>query len=170
MFRPLKDQSPFNLGGCFNLTELTLDMEYTSSCIVTTSVGILSTLDPIQRSRLKWIRLTTSCVYQWLCKKSRTELAQLWGYLDAILSELAKVTMNMEGKRLTFVLVSTGIHEKCISFGRKRLPELLPHFYELGSLLVDQGRSSLRIATDCNGSCFHVPICTEEDYNDPSRG
>ena len=169
MFRPLKDQPPFSLGGCFNLSELTLDMEYTGSCIVTASISILSTLDPVQRSRLEWVRLTAGCVYQWLCKKSRTELAQPWGNLDAILSELAKVAKSMEGKRLTFVLVSTEIHEKCISFGRKRLPELLPRFHESGSLRVDQGRSSLRITTDCGGSCSHVPICTEEDYNAPSR-
>jgi len=169
MFVQLEDKPLFSLGGCFNLSELTLDMKYTSSCIVTTSISILSTLDPIQGGRLEWVRLTTSCVYRWLCKKSRTELAQLWGNLDAILSELAKVAMSVEGKRLTFVLVSTEIHEKCIVFGRKRLPELLPRFHELGLLRVDQARGSLKIASCCGGSCSHVPICME-DHNDPSPG
>ena len=170
MFVQLEDRPLFSLGGCFNLTELTLDMEHAGSCIVTTAISILSTLDPIQPGRLEWIRLATSCVYRWLCKKSRTKRAQLWGNLDAILSELAKVAMSMEGKRLTFVLVSTEIHEKCISFGRKRLPELLPRFHELGLLRVDRGRGSLKIATDCGGSCSHVPTCMEEDYDDPPRG
>jgi len=79
--------------------------------------------------------------------------------------------MSREGKRLTFVLTSTGVHEKCIPFGRKWLPELLPRFHELGSLrVVDQGRGLRKIVADCDGSCYHVPDCAEEDYNGPSQG
>ena len=134
-------QPLFSLGGCFNLSELSLDMKSTWLCIVTTSANILSTLDPIQRSRLEWIRLTTSCAYLWLRKESRTELARSWKNLDAVLSELADVTTK-RGKRLTFVLVSAGGHKDgCISFGRRWLPELLPRFCELGSLRLDFGRS-----------------------------
>ena len=169
MYRPLRDQPPFSLEGCFNLSELTLVMDYTTSRPVATSISILSTIDPIQCSRLERVGLTTECAYRWLCKRSRDEFAQLWGKLDDILSELAKVAMSREGKRLTFVLTSAGIHEKCIPFGRKWLPELLPRFHELGSLRVD--RQGLRkIVADCDGFCDHVPACTEEDYNDPSQG
>ena len=48
-------------------------MKSTDSCVVTTSANLLLTLDPIQRSRMEWIRLTTNCAYRrWLCEKSRT--------------------------------------------------------------------------------------------------
>lgn len=145
-------------------------MEHAGSCIVATSVNILSTLNPIQHSRLEGIRLVTSCFYQWFCKKSRTERAQAWRTLDTILSELAKVAMSIGGKRLTFVLVSVGIHkEKCMSFGRKWLPELLPRFHELGSLRADYRRSRFKVAADRGFSCSHGPICMGEDHNDPSR-
>ena len=106
-FRP-EDQPPFSLEGCFNLSELTLDMERTSSCIVTTSVHILSTLDPTQCNRLECIRLVTSCVCQWFREESRTKFAQAWGDLDIVLSELTKAAVGMKGKGLTFVLVSAG--------------------------------------------------------------
>lgn len=170
MFLQLKGQPPFSLGGCFNLSELTLDMECTDSCAVTTSFNILSTLDQIQRSRLEWIRLTTSCVYQWVCKGSRIERAQAWGNLDNILSELAGVAMSMGGKRLTFAFVCTRGHEKCISVGMKWLPELLPRFYELGLLCLDHGRGRLKIVADYGCSCSHIPICIEEGHNGPSPG
>ena len=171
MFLPLRGHPPFSLRDCFNLSELTLDMERTSSCIVSTIASILSTLGPTQRCRLERIKLTTSCVYRWVCKESRRELAQAWGDLDTILSELAKVAITMWGKRLTFTLMSAGIREgECVSFGRKWLPELLPHFHELGLLHIDRGSTFLRLAADCNNACSHPPICMDEDYNHPSSG
>ena len=168
-FSGAENHPPFSLEGCFNLSELTLDMERTDSCIVTTSVNILSTLDPLQRNRLERITLTTSCAHRWFCKGSRTELTRVWGDLDIVLSELTKAAIGMRGKRLTFVLVSTGGHkEGCISFGRKWLPKMLPHFHELGSLHVDCEKSRVRLAP--NDPRFHDrgPNCTEEDYNDTS--
>lgn len=132
-FSGAENHPPFSLEGCFNLSELTLDMERTDSCIVTTSVNILSTLDPLQRNRLERITLTTSCVHRWFCKGPRTELTRVWGDLDIVLSELTKAAIGMRGKRLTFVLVSTGGHkEGCISFGRKWLPKMLPIFMNWG--------------------------------------
>jgi len=164
-------QPPFSLEGCFNLSELTLDMSRANSCIVTTSFDIISTLDPIQRSRLEWIKLTTSCVYQRTRVGSRTALAQTWGNLDTVPSGLAKVAISMRRKRLTFVLVSTGTHkEECISFERKWLPELLPRFHELGSSRVDYGRGRLTLAADYDCFCCHVTTCMGKDFNDPSRG
>ena len=135
----------FSLGDCFNLSELSLDMVGNRhSCILTTSVNILLTLNPIQHSRLESFRLTTKCAYQWLDEGSRSELVRAWGNLDTVLSELAKVVTERRGKRLTFVLASTGKHEEgCISFGRKRLPDMLPRFCELGSLHLDYGGDRL---------------------------
>jgi len=102
---------------------------------------------------------------------SRIALAQAWGNLDAVLSGLAKVAISVRGKRLTFVLVSTGRHiEKCISLGGKWLPELLPRFHELGSLRVEYGRDRLKLAADYGCSCCNATACMEMDSNDPSRG
>jgi len=158
------DQPPFSLGGCSNLSELSLDMENTDSCIVTTSTAILLTLDPIQCSRLGWIRLTTGCVYRWLCEKSRTELTRAWGSLDTILSDLAQAVSTGRRRKLTFVLVSTGEHkEGCISFGRKWLPELLPLFRRLGTLRLDCGPSRPHPALSGTRSRPHGPNCMKED-------
>ena len=166
----MADQPPFSLEGCFNLSDLTLDMEHTDSCVVKTSADVLSTLDIIQRSRLERVTVVTNCVYQWICTKSRAELAQAWGNLDIVLSELAKVAISMKGKGLAFSLVSPGVHkEKCTFFGRKWLPKLLPRFHELGSLCVDDGRDHLKHpAHGC--FCHHRPTCMGEDFGDPSRG
>lgn len=144
-------------------------MEHTNSCIVKTSADILSTLGVIQCSRLERIRLTTRCVYQWICTKSRVKLAQAWGILDILLSELAKVTIGRRGKRLAFFLVSSGLHkERCISFGRKWLPKLLPRFHELGSLRVDCERD--RLKPPVYGCCCHHGLtCMGEDFDDPSQ-
>jgi len=157
----LGNQPLFSLGGCFNLSELSLDMESTKLCIVTTSTGILSTLDPTQRNRLEWIRLTTSCAYLWLREESRTELARAWKDLDAILSGVAT---KRRGRRLIFVLVSAGGHkEGCISFGRRWLPELLPRFRELGSLRLDFGRSRPNPVPKKDRILHHQQGCTKED-------
>jgi len=133
------------------------------SCILTISANILLTLDPIQHSRLELFRLTTNCAYQWLCEGSRSELARAWGNLDVVLSDLAKVVTERRGKRLTFVLASTGKHEEgCISFGRKWLPDMLPRFRELGSLHLDYGVNRLHPAP--NGrSRPHGPNCVKRD-------
>lgn len=141
LFQQPDDQLPFSLGGCFNLSELTLDMVGTHLCIATTSVDILSTLDPIRGCRLQRIRLTTSCTHRFFRKKPRTELAQTWGNLDFVLSELAKVATR-GGGGLTVVLLSTGKHkEGCLASGKKWLSELLPRFRGLGSLRIGHGRS-----------------------------
>jgi len=169
--RGSKDQPTFSLEGCFNLSELNLDMERADSCIITTSVNVLLTLDPMQRGRLEWIKVTTNCIYQWLCNGSRVELAQAWRNLDAVLSELAKVAIDIRGKRLTFILVSTGEHKKeCASLGRKLLPELLPRFYGLGSLRVDNGPSRLKLSAVDDCFCRHGSTCMEDDYGGVSRG
>lgn len=141
-------------------------MDRTDLCIVTTSVDILSTLDSMRRNNLECIRLTTSCVYRWLREESRTELTHAWGNLDVVLSELTKAAIGVRGKRLTFVLVSTGGHkEGCLSFGRKWLSKMLPRFHELGSLElnVDHRRSRLRLTPNDAFSRFHGPDCMRED-------
>lgn len=84
-----------------------------------------------------------------------------------ILSELAKVANDTEGKKLTFVLAPT--HKtKCMSFGKKWLPELLPRFHELGELRVEYERGRLQTQTDHECFCNHAPTCQEKVYNNPS--
>jgi hypothetical protein len=165
--KPFEDP-PFNLGGCFNLTELTLDMERAFLCLVTTTASILAPLDPLQHTRLERIRLTTSCVYQWICKGSRDRLTQAWKNLDAILSKLAEVTIGIRDKKLTLVL-GTVCDGMCIPFGKKWLPELLPRFHRSGELRVEYERCLLE---NCrNGGCFcdHEPACLGEEYDSLSR-
>ena len=155
---------PFSLEGCFNLSELSLDMKSIKSCIVTTSTDILLTLDPIQRSRLEFVRLTTRCTYQWLGEGYRSGFAQTWGNLDTVLSGLANVATKRRGKGLTFILVSTGEHkEGCISFGRKWLPEMLPRFRELGSLCLNHAQRRLLPVDDDGRVRFYGLNCMKED-------
>jgi hypothetical protein len=138
------------------------------SHLLTTSVDILSTLNPIQRTRLECIRLTTGCFYKWLCRGARHHLAQAWRNLDTILSELAKATIGVDGKRLTLVFVGT--HDaKCIPFGRKWLPEILPRFGEAGELRIEYERSRLRVKPDHSCICNHDPVCLEGECEDPSQ-
>ena len=150
---------PFSLASCLNLSELALDMEDTHLCIATTSADILSTLYPIERCRLERILLTTGCTYRLFVKEPRTKIAQAWGKLDVVLSELARVAIK-RGERLSFILVSSGRHRGgCLVSGEKRLSELLPRFRELGSLRVDYGRShrlggARRLEPDCVYECY----------------
>lgn len=157
----------FSLGGCFNLSELTLDTEDTegpSLSLVTTFTDILSTLDPKRDTRLEWVKLVITCIHRFLCKGSWNQLAQAWSHLDIILAKLAKVA----GRRLTFVL--TSMHKgKCVSFGRKRLPEFLPRFCELGEFRVEYERTLLEADTYHDCFCDHEPICLEEGYGDISQ-
>ena len=140
-------------------------MKSTDSCVVTTSANVLLTFDPIQHSRLEWIRLTTNCAYRWLCEKSRTELPRAWGSLDAVLSDLAQVAIGKR-RRLSFVLISTGEHkEGCISFGRKWLPELLPRFHDLGTLRLDCEPCRPHPASNGVRSRPHGSNCMKEDLS-----
>ena len=139
-------------------------MENASSCPVTTLVDILSTFCPIAHPRLKQIKLITGCVYQWLCKGSRDGLAQEWRNLDSALSESTNAIIGVNRDRLAVVLVST--HKgKCVSFGGRWLPELLPHFHRFGKLLVQYERSRLKAGTSSDKGCFcfHEPVYLEEE-------
>lgn len=151
----------FSLAGCSNLSELTLDMEHTRSCLVTTTTNILSTLGPLQHTRLECIRLTTKCFYQWICGGTRDRPIPAWSNLDATLSKLAKVAIDIGERRLTFVLTFM-CNGECIPFARKWLPELLHRFHGLGELHVEYGQG--RPKTDGDRSCFcgHGPICPED--------
>jgi hypothetical protein len=171
VFRRSEGQPLLNLRGCFNLSELTLDMERTSSCIVTTSTNVLLTLDQTQPSRLECIKLVTGCVYRWFCKEARTQLARAWEGLDIVLSELAKVVIGTGGKRLTFILVSAGGHkDECIPFGRKWLFDLLPRFHELGALRIEYEPSRLQHDSGYGCFCSHGLDCRNEDGVCAPRG
>lgn len=153
-----KNEPLFSLRGCSNLSVLSLDMERTNLCLVTTTAGILSTLGPIQHTRLEWVRLATKCLYRWICRGSRDRLIPAWSSLDTTLSELARVTFCVNEKRSTFVLVSV-CNGECIPFARKWLPELLPRFHGLGELRIGHERSRLKTDNDRGCSCDHEPIC-----------
>ena len=144
-------------------------MERTRLCLVTATASILSTLGPIQHTRLEWVRLASKCVCQWICKRSRDRLTPAWGNLDTTLSGLAKVAMSSKEKRLTFLLVASTCNGECIPFGRRLLPELLPRFHGLGELRVEYERGLLK--ADGKGGCFcdHEPSFLEEGYGDLSR-
>jgi hypothetical protein len=130
-------------------------MGHTILCLVTTSANILSTLRPTQQTHLEWVRLTTECVYEWICKRFRFDLMPAWRNFNTILSELANVAIGWQ-KRLTLVLTSVcdGV---CVPLGREWLCELLPLFYELGELYVE-------CKPDGNRSCFRDgdPIVQDE--------
>lgn len=151
-------ESLFSLDGCLNLSELTLDMEDTDLCLLTTSTDILSTFDRTQGARLKRIKLITTCIYKWLCNGSRDQLAQAWSNLDTILSKLARVVNTTDGEKLTFSLASAQ-GGKCVPFGRKWLPERLHCFHQLGESRVEH------LEADSSHLCLcdHGKICLEEE-------
>jgi hypothetical protein len=133
--------------------------------LVSAPTNILSTLDPMQSTRLERIKLITTCICKWICKGSRDQLAQAWSDLDTVLSEVANRT---KGRKLTFSLASTqkGL---CVPSGKKWLPELLPRFHQLGELRVEYERGRLGVGTGRGCVCDHSPSCVEEERGDFSQ-
>lgn len=157
-------QPPFSLEGCFNLSELTLDLRQTNSCILKTSTSILSSLGPTRSIRLEEITLYTSLVYQFFGEEARVDLARDWEDLDTTLSKLATASVNTTGNRLVFSLVPGAAHpEECLAFVREWLPELLPRFRELGSFSVHRGGVCYDDADIC---CCYSPGGSEKEDSD----
>ena len=84
-----------------------------------------------------------------------------------ILSELAKVASSVEGEKLTLVLASA--HKKCVSSGRKRLPEYLPRFHGLGELRVEHEPGCLEVDAGQGCSYDHESVSIEGGYGNPSQ-
>lgn len=84
-----------------------------------------------------------------------------WQELDVVLSKLAKVSVSLRGKRLTFVLMVFGWHmnKELMPTLRKWLPALLPAFSELGLLHVHYVRDGRCWAVDDSSSCHDKPDC-----------
>lgn len=160
----------FSLGGCFNLSELAFCAEGIAGrrlCLIATSTKILSTLDPKKITCLKRIKLMTACIHECLSKVSQNQITQAWSGLDIILSELAKALNSNQGKKLNLVLALMQ-EGKCMSFGRKWLPELLPRFSELGELRVEYEQSRSEAYTGHRCFCDHETIC-QKDFHATSH-
>ena len=169
------------LDGCSNLSELTLDMEW-SSCSFNDCISILSTLDPARSSRLGKIMLEVSYL-KWFNKDGPVEdeedeeeldderpagRKKGWERLDAVLSDLAEASTRPRDKRLTFTLVvlRRGNNRELMQIVRKWLPKLLPRFNELGLLHVHYVRGS-RCRTVDDGRLSHEkPDCLVEGFKD----
>ena len=136
MFQEEGSNPVFSLESCFNLSELTLHTESGTSCLITIFANILSTLSPTQHTRLEWIRLTTECLYEWSDEDSCFRFPPEWSNLDTPLSELAEVTIDTKGKKLTLV-ITTICNGSCIPSGRERFSKLLPRFHRLGEFRVE---------------------------------
>jgi hypothetical protein len=134
----------FSLEDCSNLSKLTLNMEYSESCSVQDSISILSTLDPARSGGLGKIALKASTVRRWFNEDGQVDGEEDWEGLDAVLSKLAKATINMGEEKLTFTLVVAGwdSDSKFMPMVGKWLPKLLPRFNGLGLLHVHSGRGS----------------------------
>ena len=157
----IQPEDLFSLEDASNLSELTLDMERSESCAIRDSIYILSTLDPVRSSRLGKITLEARYVSRWFNKDGPIEVKEKekdeeegdeedWEGLDTVLSKLAKVSINMRGKRLAFILVvlKWSCNEELVSATRKWLPKLMPRFNELGSLHVHYERGGICRAID----------------------
>jgi hypothetical protein len=109
--------------------------------------------------------LISTCIYKWICKGSRDQLARAWSNLDIVLSEVANRT---EGRKLTFSLASVQ-KGMCVPSGEKWLPELLPLFHQLGELRVEYERGRWEAETGRGCVCDHRPSCVEEERGDFSQ-
>jgi len=160
----------FSLEDCSNLSELTLDMERLGSCAVRDSIFILSTLDPARSSRLGKIVLEATYVCLWFDEDSPGSVGDRdeedgdekvnWEGLDTVLSKLAKASISMRGKQLSFILVVSQWRDKeLVPAIRKWLPELLPRFNKLGSLHVHCVRGNRCQAVDDRCLYHDKPDC-----------
>jgi hypothetical protein len=132
-------------------------MEYSRpSCSVRNAISILSTIDLVRSSHLGKIALETSHVGRWFDADGQACDEEVWEGLDSVLSKLAKATISKGKKRLTFILEVMrswcGVDEHLTRKVRKQLPQVVPHFNELGLLHVHYGRRShCRV----DGGCLH---------------
>jgi hypothetical protein len=173
----------FSLEDCSNLSKLTLNMELSESYAVRDSILILSTLDPERSSRLGEIALEVRYAGVLFDQDGPLEVRVQrmddedegdesdesdngdnkvnWQELDDLLWKLAKASINMRGKRLTFIWVTLEWHnnEEIMSAIRKWLPKLLPRFSGLGLLHVHYKRGSRCRALDDGISRHDKPDC-----------
>jgi len=183
----------FSLKGCSNLSELTLDMENSESHASRDSTFVLSTLDPARSSHLGKIVLRYNYVGRWFDKDGQFDDGngqagaegtdsdddqtdseygegdgkKDWEGLDTVLAKLAKASISMRRKRLTFTLVVLGwSNGKLMPTVRRWLPKLLPHFNELGLLHVHYCRGRDCRAVDDGCLRHDKPECLKEDFHD----
>jgi hypothetical protein len=146
----------FSLEDCSNLFELTLSVALSGLHQVRFATIILSTLGLARSSHLERIILRMGYVDYLFDRDGLayagdeegndeddggegSEKARVnWMGLDEVLSELAKSSIKVTGKPLTFTLVSTWWrgNEKRMHGVKKWLPRMLPRFRELGLLHV----------------------------------
>lgn len=92
-----------------------------------------------------------------------------WEGLDAVLAKLAKASISLRKKKLTFTLVVLrwgGDNKKLMPTARKWLPKLLPRFNELGLLHVHYGGGRDCRAVDDSCLRHDKPECLREDFHD----
>lgn len=168
----------FSLEDCSNVSSLTLETGLSDFCAIRDSIFLLSTLDRAPPRQLKEIILEgyfTSLVDDeegplhaevWEGDEDDDEGEELdervnWREFDVVLAKLAKASIRMRGKRLTFVLVAlkTRENEELMLTIRTRLPELLPRFNDLGLLHVHHRPDTPCRAVDDSPTCFDKPDC-----------
>jgi len=184
----------FSLKDCSNLSELTLDMRNSESHASRDSTFVLSTLDPARLSHLGKIMLRYNYVGRWFNEDGQFDEGngraggedadsdddqadseygegdgkKDWEGLDTVLAKLAKASIRMRKKRLTFTLVALkwGDNNKLMPTVRKWLPKLLPRFNELGLLHVHYGGGRDCRAVDDSCLRHDKPECLKEDFHD----